>query len=501
VGVEEPLIALFALLLLGGYGVIGVMKQSFLGDVWIVLALLIALLGSSNPWIATTQHQHKEIRHELFIALDLSGSMQADDLKPNRFVFAKERLKALIDEGQSWHMGLLGFSGGALPLMPLSGDRALLKEAIDLIDLGNISAKSTHFTPLIKQVARMSDAPNKHLLILSDGGDEKHFKALYKALKAHHVQLHLWVMSTDKGAPLYDQYHTLIRDASGRMVISHTNHHFEAFVNELGGVVRGPYADPKALLLDLKDAIEGRNITQTELQKPERESLMKWCAALALVLLLWSRFGRSIRGVWGVLVIVVLMTPERSYADSGDYVYWLLIQLSADKQQCEYYEALYVRRGDVRIGYNAANCYARIKHYPEARQLLMGLRSTDREMMQKITYNLGNISAYMGMNEAAIEHYLDALLLGYDADADHNRELLKKQKALRQLERQSSHEMGGERGEKAIESEMKEASGSESGGALNQKKSTQKQGSGGRALGYKAYRLINEGGSNEAHPW
>lgn len=108
---------------------------------------------------------------DIVLALDISGSMEANDLMPNRFAAAKETAMKFVQNRPDDNIGLVIFSGEALSIMPLTNDRNALVKAIDNIQmgmLGNGTAIGDGLTSSINRVIS-GKAKSKSIILLTDG--------------------------------------------------------------------------------------------------------------------------------------------------------------------------------------------------------------------------------------------------------------------------------------------------------------------------------------------
>ena len=191
------------------------------------------IVAAMRPqWHETEQVIAQEGR-DLLVALDISKSMLATDLQPDRLAFAKQKIKQLIAELSSERLGLLLFSGSTFLQCPLTTDAAAFTMFLDAIDVETISSGTTAIDQAIKEAIRvfskMPERKNKLLIIFTDGED---FSSNLTAVKkvAKKIGLHIITVGvgTDEGAPipLYDHKgnkkgHQL--DSKGNVVISRMN--------------------------------------------------------------------------------------------------------------------------------------------------------------------------------------------------------------------------------------------------------------------------------------
>lgn len=170
---------------------------------------------------------------DLLIALDISRSMLAQDLKPDRLQYAKEKIHQLIKRLKSERVGLMLFSGSTFLQCPLTEDKSAFLMFLDAIDAETISSGTTAVDEAIKEAIavfeKMPDRKSKLLLIFTDGEDFSSNLASIKK-RAAAIGLHIITVGvgTQEGAPipLYDIHgnqtgHQL--DAKNNVVISRMN--------------------------------------------------------------------------------------------------------------------------------------------------------------------------------------------------------------------------------------------------------------------------------------
>lgn len=108
---------------------------------------------------------------DIVIALDISGSMTAKDFKPSRFVAAKEVASKFVNQREHDNMGLVVFAGESLSLMPLTNDRGALINAIDNIEMGDLTDGTAIGDGLVSAINRIisGSAKSKSIILLTDG--------------------------------------------------------------------------------------------------------------------------------------------------------------------------------------------------------------------------------------------------------------------------------------------------------------------------------------------
>lgn len=193
-------------------------------------ALFLALL--QPQWDKKEETVEQEGR-DLFIALDISRSMLAQDLIPDRLSFAKQKIKKLVKKLSCERVGLILFSGSTFVQCPLTTDYGAFYLFLDQIGVETISSGSTALDAAIMQALaafkRGADRKHKLLVLFTDGED---FSSNLSKVKQEAVDagMHIFTVGvgTAEGAPipLFDargnqQGHQL--DKKGKVIISRLN--------------------------------------------------------------------------------------------------------------------------------------------------------------------------------------------------------------------------------------------------------------------------------------
>lgn len=138
----------------------------------VTLALLV--LGFARP---TAEVQVPRERATIVVAFDTSGSMEATDVEPSRFLAAQRAALAFIDQlPERFNTGLVSFSGSATVAVPPTTDRAVLRSAIEQLTTGQgtaigeaVIAARNAIRALDKQAE--TEPPPAHIVLLSDGSN------------------------------------------------------------------------------------------------------------------------------------------------------------------------------------------------------------------------------------------------------------------------------------------------------------------------------------------
>ncbi len=172
----------------------------------ILSALGLLVVGLANPQIGTRLEEVKQEGIDLFIALDVSLSMKAEDIKPNRLEKAKLEIRNLIDRLAGDRVGLIVFAGDAFTQFPLTTDYSAANLFLDVVDVDAVPNPGTNIGSAITRAMESFDfkeTTTKVIVIITDGenteGDA--FEAAEEAAQKG-VLLYTIGMGSPAGAPI-----------------------------------------------------------------------------------------------------------------------------------------------------------------------------------------------------------------------------------------------------------------------------------------------------------
>ena len=143
--------------------------------VLVVLGLTFLILALVNPKMGTKMEKVKRQGIDIVFAIDVSKSMLAEDIAPNRLEKSKQIVSQLINQLGSDRIGIIAYSGSAFPVLPMTSDYAVAKMFLQTMNPGMISSQGTSIDQAIDLAANnffdKKDKTNKLLVIISDGED------------------------------------------------------------------------------------------------------------------------------------------------------------------------------------------------------------------------------------------------------------------------------------------------------------------------------------------
>tara|TARA_B100001758_G_scaffold227988_1_gene221828 strand:- start:503 stop:1537 length:1035 start_codon:yes stop_codon:yes gene_type:complete len=212
-----------------------------------ILIFTCLIIGISNPQIGTKMEEVKREGVDLIIAIDLSNSMMAEDIKPNRLERAKLAISRLIDKLEGDRIGLIVFAGEAYVQLPITTDYSAAKLFLSTVNTNIIPTQGTEIAKAIDlglESFDIENPQNKAIIIITDGEnhDEEAIESAQKANKLG-IFVHTLGMGLSKGGPIpiYNKYGNRTgyrKDRDGNTVVSKLN---ENLLQKIAGAGKGTY--------------------------------------------------------------------------------------------------------------------------------------------------------------------------------------------------------------------------------------------------------------------
>ncbi|HAF30961.1 MAG TPA: hypothetical protein DCG75_18135 [Bacteroidales bacterium] len=203
-------------------------SRPFLKFVFLLIAFIAIIFALADPQFGSKLEKVTRKGAEIIIALDVSNSMLAEDIKPNRLERAKQAISKLIDNMENDRIGLVVFAGDSYIQIPVTSDYTAAKMFLSSINTNIVSKQGTAIGSAI-DLAMNSFTPesgmDKALIVITDG--ENHEDDALKAAELAHdkgIAIHTIGMGSPQGAPIPIQktYGQVIfqKDKDGNTVIS-----------------------------------------------------------------------------------------------------------------------------------------------------------------------------------------------------------------------------------------------------------------------------------------
>jgi len=260
------------------------------GGYWLAMGTMLALVALARPQWGNLEETVFDQSREVLLALDLSASMLADDVKPTRLARAKLLIGNLLDELQGERVGLAVFAGTSFLQVPLSSDYEVLRDILPGLDPSYLPQAGTDYAGMLRVAGEafgQSSAADRFLIVLSDGeAHDPGWRAALEELKKKKVKIIGLGIGTSAGALLPDPQGGVMKDSRGAAVLTRLEPStLEALATETGGIYReaSNWVDVQEILQETIDQGEAGEFSKTrEARQAER---FQWFLAPAVFLL------------------------------------------------------------------------------------------------------------------------------------------------------------------------------------------------------------------------
>lgn len=201
-------------------------KRETMKFVMVLIALFFVILGVAGPQFGSKLQQVKREGVELIIALDVSNSMMAEDIKPSRLAAAKQAISRMTDKLTDDKVGLIVFAGDAYVQLPITTDYSSAKLFLSGITTDIVPIQGTAIGAAIDLAAKSftpETEASKAIIVITDGENHQDDAvAAARAARENGIHVHTIGMGLPQGAPIPEQGNPgqFMKDGQGNVVIS-----------------------------------------------------------------------------------------------------------------------------------------------------------------------------------------------------------------------------------------------------------------------------------------
>jgi Ca-activated chloride channel homolog len=273
----------------------------------VLLALSMLILGLVNPKIGTKVEKVKREGIDIVFAIDVSKSMLAEDIAPNRLEKSKQIVSQIINTLGSDRIGIVAYAGSAFPVLPITTDYNSAKMFLQSMNTGMVSSQGTSLNEAIELgIKYFEGSPNtsKLMIMISDGEDhsEGAEDAAAEAKKAGMKIITIGV-GTAAGGPIPLKRNGVLEsyqlDNDGKVVTTKLN---QEVLEKLAKAANGGYVsgnNTKEVVSFVKKSLD--TIQKTEFEATEManfQSQFQWFLGIGFFLLLLDIFLLERKTKW-----------------------------------------------------------------------------------------------------------------------------------------------------------------------------------------------------------
>ncbi|MGB5404656.1 VWA domain-containing protein [Robiginitalea sp.] len=276
--------------------------------VLLLMALTFLVMGLVNPKMGTKLETVKREGVDVVFAVDVSKSMLAEDIAPNRLEKAKRLVSEIINELASDRVGIIAYAGQAYPQLPITTDYGAAKMFLQSMNTDMLSSQGTAINEAIELAATYYDdeeQTNRVLFVISDGEDHSEGSVMDAVDLATEQGIQVYTIGVGgaKGAPIPIKRNGIVeslkKDIDGEVVITRLN---EEILMDIAAEGNGAYIDGE----NTAAAVEAIQEILSQMDKKEFEAKQfaefkdqfQWFLGGALILLLLDIFVLERKTAW-----------------------------------------------------------------------------------------------------------------------------------------------------------------------------------------------------------
>ena len=370
-------------------------------------------------------------QREVLLAVDMSASMRAEDLPPNRLVRMREMVHRLVEAAPGYRYGLIVFAGDAWERVPFTYDRSYIDQVLGETDPSDIRPQGTDLVKPMERaadIARRNQARDTTVVLFTDGEHTGESSADTAAILAKQAGIRVLAVSLGlpEGSAIPLPSGGYVKDAQGDIVYSRPDRAFlDKLAQETGGLhlVVDSANTPLDALTSALQSVEAKRKSEMRMQMGIDRSVWwigaGWLLLLAsLVPLRWLALRRRAAPAAAAMMLMVVGCGPRDagsrHFGEGDYT-----------ASARWFAGEAARTGDPRLLHNLGASLYRLEQYPLSMtaSAAAATRETEAGPRGDALYNAGNAAYRIGDYVRAVQLYRAALDARDDEDTRVNLEL------------------------------------------------------------------------------
>lgn len=237
----------------------------FLASLWLIA--IFALAGPTWSFYAQPVYQKNIAR---VIALDVSQSMNANDIAPSRLQRAKYKILDLLHDINEGQTGMVVFSSDAFLVSPLTADSNTIASMVPVLDSTIVPVQGSDISKALEKSANLlNQAGFTHgqIILFTDSTPTNQDMNIARKLAHSGYETSVLAIGTEQGGPVTDSNGSFVTDEQGSVVLSHLN---SSALEKLALAGAGDYVPFSDNDSDLKQILSTGNLTQLK-DEPSKE--------------------------------------------------------------------------------------------------------------------------------------------------------------------------------------------------------------------------------------
>lgn len=449
-------------------------------NIMLFLSLVFMIIALARPVINEKEQNIESQLNPVIIAIDVSKSMMAIDIYPNRLEFAKSKVMAILENSKTQAIGVILFAKSSFLLSAVTQDFNSLKMLINNLDTGINFDNGTNIYSTIEATEKLlKEYSSKNLILLTDGGDENNFEEEIVLANKNNINIYVLATATTNGSPIKESNGNFLTDKNKNIVNVKLNEN----IKELALKTNGGFINFSLNLDDINQILEDINLKSKKEDFNQKKyktytELFYYPLGIGIFLLLiaFSSLPNFTKNKTLILVVFSLIFIQKPLYSFSIMDFKTIENANQAYENQEYQKASSnfqkIDSNEYR-DYNLANSFYKSNEFEKAIDLYKNIKTSSNDLEFKRLHNLGNAYAKNKNFNEAINSYEKALELKNDKTTKENLELVKKLLENKKENKQNQENDNSKKEENKEQEKQKEEKKNES--QNNEEKSNNQQ--------------------------
>ena len=409
----------------------------------LALAYVLLVLALAQPRFGFDWVEREQTGRDIYVVLDVSRSMLATDISPNRLQRAKRKLADLLSMLDGDRLSLIAFAGAAFVQCPLTVDYAAARMFLDHLHPALIPVRGTNIGSALqlalRSIEKSSASEGAAIILITDGEDQGTAPlAAAQQAKTAGVKIFAIGIGGAQGAPIPDEGGGFVKDAQGNLVLTRLD---EKTLQDIALLTGGVYVRSVSGDFDLQHIYQRGIKKHIDITAQGHSRKKIWhehfhLPLIAALLLLLLEFLLTHRLRLSLLLLCLL--PSISKAQDG---HKLFEQKKYKEAAQEFLNQEISAPDDLEAVYNRAVSQFHAGDYANAAQgFAKATQAQDQQLANRARFNLGNAQVALQRLQEAQQTYEEVLKYEpHNKKADENLAWVKEQ-IKKQQQQQNKNE-------------------------------------------------------------
>lgn len=273
----------------------------------ISLGLACLAVALANPKFGTKLDTVKREGVDIVFAVDVSKSMLAEDIAPNRLEKSKQLVTQIINNLASDRVGIIAYAGSAFPQLPITTDYSAARMFLQALNTDMVSSQGTAINEAIELAQTYfndADQTNRILVLISDGEDhEGEIEGIAEQAAKEGINIYTIGVGTSRGGPIPIKRNGVVqsykKDNNGETVITRLD---EDILRKIASAANGAYIDGRVtneVVTEMTEVLQNMDKKEFESKQiADFKDQFQWFLGLGLFFLLLEVFLLERKTAW-----------------------------------------------------------------------------------------------------------------------------------------------------------------------------------------------------------